>query len=314
MNKHVGVLLSVSLKLSHAVSQFGALRAILIALFCGVAVYYIFPRAQSFTVVAATQSVSMSLMPGTQTVWDLQNAIVCLRLPEGETVQNETSSDQPGGQCDPEYYAEATYPQVSVLWTAGHQLKVSGFDDTRLLIEVQTGSSTAPTHIVDDVVTDNSLVLFDRTTMRTLGGLLAKGEVAIGDLAEAGAAHLTRGGTYQIRENLGFPSRKSVVATGDILPGDLVRLTDGTGASIYSTLLLTQSTHALADFDVILTSPERQSAIEITRIGGAQSSISTRWTDRIANDALPVALSIFLGLFGASLGIVRSLSTQNKKE
>lgn len=309
MNKHVRTLLSVSLSLAAAGTQFTVLRLILLLMFFSIAIYYMVPRAQSFTVVAATQSVTVTLQPTTEAVWDLQDVTTCFRLAKEETAQavDETA------KCDARFYREVVSPSAAVLWTGGHQLKVRGYDDTHLIIEIQTDLAEEPTRIDGQIVTDNSLIIFDRATIVHMGSLVAKGQITIGELAEAGAAYLTRDGTYQIRENLGFPSRKSIVSAGEILTGDLVRLTDPAGQMIDATMFLTDTTNRLADFDVILTSPERRSAIELTRIGGAQSTMTTRWSDRMANDALPMAVSILLGLFGASLGIARSLSSSETK-
>ncbi|MEP1538805.1 MAG: hypothetical protein ABJQ34_20785 [Paracoccaceae bacterium] len=311
MRRHIRSIASASLSLSAGIVHLGWVRLVLLAIFIAVAAYYILPRAQSFTVVAATQSVTVNLMPGTQTHWELKNVTVCLRRSREPSVEAEVKENAGSAkrECNAKRYSEMALPKVDILWTAGHRLKITGFDKERLAVEVATNAATAATRIDGRVITDNSLILFDRATIPDLGGLVATGKITIGELAEASAARLTRGGVYHIRENYGFPARKSIISSGQILPGDLVRLVDRRQSEINSTMFLTQSAHPLADFEVILTSPEQHSAIEITRIGGAQSSITTTWIDRVSNDALPVALSILLGLFGASLGIARSLST-----
>lgn len=311
MNRHIRTLLSASRNLVSPVYRFGIIRVVVLLFFCFVAAYYIYPRAQSFTIVASTQSVSVTLSGGSLHLWSLENAVLCLRLPKDVSI---TPNVSPQTHCDPGFYREIKSKKVDILWTPGHRLTVSGYDKSQLTVEIETFESTESTKFGKLSIVDKSVLFFGRSSFDNLGGLVAHGQVKIGEIAEAGAAKLTRGGTYQIRENMGIPSRKSVVASGEILTGDFLRLTDGEGNGIDTTMFLTRTTNNLADFDVIMTSPERPSAIEITRIGGAQSTITTRWTERIINDALPVALSIFLGLFGASLGIVRSLSPRPREE
>lgn len=304
MIRHIRTLLSASRALAGPVVHIGIMRSVLLFAFLCVAAYYLFPRPQSFTIVAATQSVTVTTAEGMQDVWALENAVLCQRRPVDAPLPDELPQ---AGQCDPEDYVEMRAPFAEILWTPGYRLTVSGDSESQLYVSI-TAPPKGPLALFGEApITNASALFFDRSSLANLGGLVAQGQIEIGGLAQAGAAKLTRSGTYQIRETLGLPSRKAVVATGDILTGDLVRLTDRQGAGITATMLLAPSADALADFDVIMTSPEQPSAIEITRIGGAQSTITTRWTDRIANDALPVALSIFLGLFGVTLGIARSL-------
>ncbi|MGH1466907.1 MAG: hypothetical protein ACRBBQ_16265 [Cognatishimia sp.] len=310
MKRHIRTLLSVSRNLANPLFQFGLLRIILLTIFGFVALYYSYPRTQSFTIVASTQSVTATLSKGHQQPWSMQNAVLCHRHTGEDPLELEAT---PQDHCDSEFYKEIQLQMVDILWTPGHRLTVSGHDGRYLAVEIETFESSEATRFGEISITNNSILFFDRTSLDELGGLVAKGQIEIGQIAEAGAAKLTRGGRYQIRENLGAPSHKTVVASGDILTGDRIRLVDRDNNGISATMFMTSSANNLGDFDVILTSPEQRSAIEFTRIGGGYSTVTTRWTDRIANDALPVALSIFLGLFGASLGIARSLLPASKE-
>ena len=310
MNRRIRALLSIPRYLAPPMRAIATLRGILLAFFVIVAAYYLFPRKQSFTILAPTQSVTVETAANQQHVWSLAGALLCRRLGEEETSSGGLATNR---ECDPEIYNEYAADEIDIFWPQGYRLSVTGHDRTRLVVEISVENTGELAHFGDALITNNSLLYFERETFDRLGGLVASGEISIGQVAEAGASKLTRGGTYQIRENLWLTGGRTTVAQGDILTGDFVRLTDGKGDDIDGTMFLTRTGNSLADFDVVLTSPPKRSAIEVTRIGGAQTSITTRWTDRLTNDALPAALSIFIGLFGASLAIARSLAGDGTK-
>lgn len=305
MNRHIRALLSISRNLVHPFHVISTVRGLLLVIFAAVAAYYLYPRKQSFTIFAPTQSVTIELAGNQQHLWSLAGAHLCRRLNDGET---NSAALITNNECDPEIFSEYTADEINIYWPQGYSLTVTGHDQSRLIVEIAVENASQLARFDDTFITNNSLLYFDRATLDQLGGLVASGAIAIGQVAEGGASKLTRGGSYHILEQLWFTKGRTTVAQGDILTGDFVRLVDHKGNRVDGTMFLTSSSNILADFDVVLTSPPKRSAIEVTRIGGAQSSISTRWTDRITNDSLPAALSIFIGLFGASLGIARGLA------
>lgn len=280
----------------------------LIVFFFGVGVYYLVDRKQSFTVQASTQSVTVKITDGPNNVWSLGRAILCLR--NGERILQDKKDQR---QCDPDYYTEHVAVIEDLEWPVGTVLMVSGYNELLLSVEINVSTAVKPLYFNEVEITDQSVLFFERSALHDQGSFALSGIVKLGQPAEAGGARLLRSGHYEIREYLGLTSGSSVVSTGMLLTGDYAELTDRSRVGIPTSLFLTESNVTLADFDVILTSPPESSMLVIKRIGSEVAEIRPKWTDRLVNDALPLAVSILLGLFGASLGIVKNLFSSNSR-
>ncbi len=275
-------------------------RVVLLIVFAAVAVYYLLDRKQSFTLYVHTRLATVELTGSSQQTWYLSRATLCQRA------TGEGTSDSP--QCAAPYYNSFEGEEVEVTWQEGVTLTLRGMDETSFITEITVPDPEAePPYFDDTPITDKSLIIFDRRSLLDSGALVLTGELTVGASPESGATHLLQGGRYEIRESLRLSSGPSVVATGTFLPGDTLTLEDATGTPVPLQMLISPPRNAGSDFDIVATSPPRKSAIVLQRIGTAKTRISSRWMDRLANDALPLALSIFLGLLGASLGIAKSL-------
>jgi hypothetical protein len=210
------------------------------------------------------------------------------------------------GLCDNRFFETFKSEEAEVSWPVGTELSLSGAAHGTLAAQI---GNIAEKHILFNNITveKNSLILFDQRSLADTSSLVLSGVLALGEVAETGSIHLVQRGSYEIREALPLTPGTSIVATGQFLPGDYVRIEHQNGAPIPMRILITIPGSDLADFDVIATSPPLPSNIVVQRIGAKPTHITSRWMDRVTNDALPLALSIFLGLLGASLGIAKSL-------
>jgi len=282
------------------------MRVAVVIIFIAVGVYYALARDQSFTLHAQTRAATVTLTGPQVQEWFLRDAILCLRRSEPAAANVESDV------CSGRFYTQVTAEEASVLWPERAALTLSGGNQDMLLVAIDLSQTAEPAQFNGQPVRDESLLMFPKSSLVDTGSLVARGRVSLGALAAGGAPHLLVGGSYEIREELGLSTSSVVVATGNFLPGDMVRIEDAQGLQVTSHVLIAPSTHALAGFDVVATTPPAPSVLKIQRIGAEPSRITSRWTDRLINDAFPLALSIFLGLLGASLGITKSFSRSSK--
>tara|TARA_R110000751_G_scaffold8041_3_gene32504 strand:+ start:5278 stop:6216 length:939 start_codon:yes stop_codon:yes gene_type:complete len=312
MNRGTKLLLIASRTLVSHASFSLVVPLCLIAFFIWVAAYYLVDREQSFTVQAATQSITVTVTDGPVQVWSLGKSLLCLR----HGAEPEVGSKNPK-QCEPRFFSEHEATIDELVWPVGAVLTIAGYDETRLSVAISLNGASGRAYFGDRVINDQSVLFFERNALRNEGSLALTGKVKLGQPAETGAVRLLRAGKYEIRENLGLSAGSSVVVSGTLMPGDYAEVTDRMGSGIPTSLFLTQTAVPLSDFEVILTTPPQNSMLLIKRVGSAVTEIRPTWTDRLVNDAMPLAVSILLGLFGASLGIAKNLSgtfssTENK--
>lgn len=305
MKRGGNALLTLARRLPFGSPPGGYVRLALIAFFTFVVIYYALERDQSFTIHAQTRAASIEVTGNRPHVWVLGDAILCKRRP------SQIDVARGDGTCDARLFEVLESPEAEVLWSKDTTLDIYGMNPAQLAVQIGKIPGQSPTF--DDIpITENSILFFDRTSLSDISSLVLSGHLALGELAETGGVHLVQQGLYEIRESLALTSGASVVATGSFLPGDYVRVEDKHQAPVPMRILITGPGSDLSDFDVIATSPPRPSSIVVQRIGAEQTRITPSWIDRLTNDALPLALSIFLGLFGASLGIAKSLTDDAK--
>jgi hypothetical protein len=270
----------------------------MVLLFCGVALYYVPDREQSFTVEAATQSLRVTTNAGLANVWELGSSTLCRRV--------ETPVGDGDANCSAEYTAHSV-TNAELAWPAGYTLTIRGGGDDDIIVEIDAPDQTADGVLYGDVdITNNSLLRIPGSELRRLGTLPLAGAVAVGQPPYPGASRLLRGGTYEIRENLLFAGRPSLVRTGELRLGDYFSLIDRDGNPIEADLFIAPSENVLASFDVVLTTPLQRSAINVLRVGGASTTFTTSWTDRLTNDSFPIAMSALLTLLLTSFNIAQA--------
>ncbi len=277
-----------------------ALRVLLLCVFAGVALYYLLEREQSFTLHVQTKSARIELTDADPAPWYVAGATLCQRA--------EGGGDGEGTLCDLKYYNSHQSEEAEVLWQTGVVLTISGMDETYLSAHITVPEGASRTSTFDTAeITDQSVLVFERQSLEDTASLVAAGHLVIGEVAETGSTQLLQGGVYEIRESLKLSSGPSVVARGSFLPGDSISLLDKSGDPVPAQILITAPLGPRSDFELVATSPPRNSAMVVQRIGAVKTQITSRWMDRLVNDALPLALSIFLGLLGASLGIAKNV-------
>ncbi len=302
------------------------LRLVILAVFVGVVVYYAIGRKQSFTLYATTNSVAVNVTGDDPQDWELADASLCLRKSEDVTSKPETLAPNP--QCSPSFFVNAVEPPPEAEDTAAKPpavpeqafFELTWVEGTRLVINHTAGGpmTVEVTYEKPELknfstfdgipITQNSVLFFPRSSLATTEAVFIKGRVQVGNPVKSRTSFLLLNGSYEIRERLGLSSGPTLIAKGTLLPGDFVSLVDRQGAEIPTQMVLMPPARTSdRGFDIVATSPLRHSALLVDRIGAARTEITTRWMDRLASDALPLALSIFLGLLGASLGIAKSL-------
>lgn len=300
MKRSYANLLGLARRLPAGVPPDRIARGVLIVIFALVAIYYLLERDQSFTIHAQTGAASIEVTGARSHIWVLGNAVLCNRRP------GQIDGPHGDGPCDNRYFETFKAEEAEISLPAGTKLSLHGTNPEQLAIQISKVPERLP--LFDSIpITENSVLFFDRGSLADTSSLVISGYLTLGEIAETGATQLVRQGSYEIRESLARTSGISIVAMGDFLPGDYVRVEGQDGKLVPMRILITVPGVELADFDVIATSPPRPSSIVVQRIGAAQTRITSRWMDRLSNDALPLALSIFLGLLGAALGIAKSL-------
>lgn len=286
------------------------LRAFVVIVFCLVPVYYLWDRNQSFTLQAATQSITITTDAGLDNEWEIAGAILCRRIPAGEAVIATDAS-----RCDADFYTQHEIAPttgddsglVTLVWPADYQLTIQGAGTDELSVAITFPADAETLYFGDIAVPDQSLVIFPASELTRLGTLPLSGKVRIGQPPRAGASHILRAGTYEIRENLGLSGLSTVVAGGTLLLGDYAWPADRNGEPITASMFLADSADERAAFDIVLTTPQQPSAINIERVGGASAAFTTRWIDRVNTDALPIAITALLTLLATILNVLQGV-------
>ncbi|MBV7378514.1 hypothetical protein [Maritimibacter dapengensis] len=299
-------LLSIARRLAVGPNLQRSVSILLTVMFALVVVYYLLVREQSFTVYAQTNYAAFEVTTKRPQLWMIGDATLCQRR-----VKRKAEADR-DGLCDGRLFDVQPAELAEITWTEGTNFTLFG-DTGNLAALAFQGGEESGAFFNGEPIRGESILYFATDSLAKVETLVLSAKVTIGANAETGETGLLHDGRYEIREVLALTSGASVVATGTFLPGDQIRVIDKDGSRLSMRLLIMPSDTSRAAFGIVATSSPEVSSIAIDRVGAARTHITSKWTDRLSNDSLPLALSIFLGLFGASLGIAKSLTGVREK-
>lgn len=294
------------------------------------AVYYIPDRPQSFTVQAATEVLTVEVAAEGQTVWDVELLQLC--LPGRPEITKAPDAGQTLPECAESYYGRRTLSEVEISWPAGYRLtfRILGMDAIEVLVEQHESSALAT--VGDLALTSGTLLripysMNGATLVRPL--VPVRGYVRIGSVPNQSDTLLLHTGRYEIRQKMWWRRLPIVVARGELFTGDRIGFVcqrapiwvaqEGpqvcaSPQDVIAHLFVTDISPRIASLDVVATTDQTYSALQMTRIGGQPTEIYVPWTQRVVNDPLPVAVATILGLIATSLALAKSLNPRKEKE
>ncbi|WP_224825991.1 hypothetical protein [Cognatishimia sp. MH4019] len=285
------------------------MSGLVVLLFLGVMVYYVWPRPKSFFLDVTTDFLQVTTDADTQIVWDIDRALLCLperRLPEDHPARLAADLDQACGRG----FLAQRISNVELDWPADVTLMLrSGATDAidlliRFAPERQISIGEIP-------IVPETILRLPHTVITETGGLGLSGDVVLGQTAEHATLKLLREGRYETREVPFFRSNALLVDSGTLSMGDAITIEaieQDKRLSAYAFVTLAPSQpDGVTPLRVIATSPEEDSRLRLQRARANPSYIEPTWSKRIANDPLAIGIATLLSLLATFLGVLNNL-------
>lgn len=266
--------------------------------------YYVLPQDRSVFIHARTEAARVTLTRATRPI--VPHASICMPAPRqrGGAVETSNASE---GMCAPR---EKEYRgRIGLVWPEGTELRLlrRGLGPLEIEAERFTVIDRASARVGSleiNVVPQMRLVI-DAKALGRLGAMAFEGRATMGQELSDGNGAVTLDGGYELRETLLGRDRPVLVGSGPLMPGDVVRILNGSGEPIASRNFITPAGADDSGF-VMVASAGTASAnviLDLTRHGYAPTTIEPRWYDHAAADQLVYALVAVLGVGLALLNL-----------
>lgn len=276
--------------------------------------------------------------------WELPLVEACVRPTKEAHLDKAGRAEL--NHCSGNLYTQYRLAEVSLRWIDGYELTFQGIEANVIQVVVNRdrdpdlkpvfldGFATAwnpdrnefesePDKPVRVEITNGTLLRIpmppnNRALMPT------KGFVTIGVDPNGHSGLILRNARYQVREKLALNRKPVVVADDTLFAGDRIefvkvppplilspsRLFDADARAPkqhMSDVIITDISRLEPAFEVIATTAPEYSAMQLTRVGSNPTLIPVSWTQRVANDSIPVAIATLLGLLGTTIALTNAL-------
>lgn len=266
---------------------------------------------QTLTVQARTLGTEISFSPKRQT-WRFLGATLCRhRPPTVELTQEEQQKSFRVCSSD-NALPDVSVPDGLMSIGQGARIRIDARDAGGIRLRML--SSDSPVSLPGDHPwrPRDELVL-SAAQWRDVGTLRFDGEIIIGHRIEDGTRNYLLEGRYVIRERLLLHHVLEIwqnpepvaVAQDDLFLGDSLRIAsnnedaeDEKEKGVARGFLTAVANPQDPGFEVVAASTPDQSAVTIRRFQNRPFKIEARWSDRIQNDPILIALSIIAALAG----------------
>jgi hypothetical protein len=305
-------------------------------------IYYATPRQQSFSVFASTELLSVATVSENSPDWELPLVEACVRPQKGINLPNVGRAEL--SHCSGKLYTHYRLAEVSARWSHGYRLTFQGIEPNviQLVINRDDGAprvfldgfatiwnnqrnefETDPDTPVQVEITNGTLLRVpmppdNRALMPT------RGFVTIGVDPNGHSGLILRNAKFEVREKLALNRKPVVVADGTLFAGDRVEFVKTPPPLIFSPgrlfgtesqepeqhlsdVLVTDISRLEPSFEVIATTAQEYSALQLTRVGSTPTLVPVSWTQRVARDSIPAAIATLLGLLGTTIALTNAL-------
>jgi len=281
----------------------------LLVLVLVLAALYLSPRPRSFAINATTRAIDLTVVGASMSTWRLPDVLVCTR--RGERLQGPGPTDRDGLSCDPRLYETSRVAELEMEWSPGTVLSVTRSGEGKAL-EVFVRDPAA-TSIDGTPLTAGSRLVVDGPAWAEGNSLTFSAQVVLGQVPGPGSQYNLMDGTFEIREATPTQSRAVPVMSGDLFPGDEVRIVGPEDDSVTSFGFIEPLDDSDPGFRVVAYTPPAQSVLRIDRFGAESIRVSPSWVDRALRDAIFTAVttvSAFAGSVAALYAIVKGALSQ----
>ncbi|NVO58197.1 hypothetical protein HW561_20600 [Rhodobacteraceae bacterium B1Z28] len=229
--------------------------------------------------------------------------------------------------CDPSNFMGRKLGETAIRWMDGYHLTFRSFDKQWIEVLVEHEEGAKPVFLIGDEKIDNGSVLripFYHDYGRTV--IPVRGIATIGEVPSATDSLLLQEGRYEIRQELGLLWKyPNVVKQGTFFPGDrvsfavqpkpgwrrwfgLAQTAGDTSKDVPAQMFIADLDPKDNGVDLVATTELKYSALCLDRVGVIEKRkcLPVSPTERLKEDAFPVALATILGLIGSLVALANA--------